>query len=72
MRRDLRSNVAGFLMGDLVVGRDIRDVLDLVNVRCDMIIDKKAPRPKFRTKSESTGRLTVRFSPADARTSLQR
>lgn len=34
IRRFLRSNVASFLMVDLVVGRDIREVLDLVRVRC--------------------------------------
>jgi hypothetical protein len=34
IRRDLRSKVGGFLIDSLVVGRDIREVLDLVRVRC--------------------------------------
>ena len=33
--RALRSN-EGFLIGDFVVGRDIREVEDLVSVKCDM------------------------------------
>ena len=42
MRRDLRSKVGGFLMVDFVVGRDIREVLDLVRVRCDIGGDRDA------------------------------
>jgi hypothetical protein len=34
IRRDLRSKVGGFLIDNFVVGRDIREVLDLVRVRC--------------------------------------
>jgi hypothetical protein len=34
IRRVLRSKEGPFLIGDFVCGRDIREVLDFVNVRC--------------------------------------
>ena len=34
--------MGGFLIDDFVVGRDIREVLDLVRVRCDIDCDGDA------------------------------
>ena len=40
IRRDLRSNLGAFLRDALFVGRDIREVWDLVRVRCAIDRDR--------------------------------